>query len=68
MERGALKRFEDPKTTGTDEICALKLLSQLPSLASVKDKDGDTLLHFACRNGWYDVVKTLIERLHDYQY
>ena len=62
MEGEALKRFEDPQTTGTDEDCALQLLSQLPSPASVKDEDGKTLLHYGCRNGWYDVVRSLVER------
>ena len=64
MEREILERFSAPQKTGTDEACAQQLLSQLPSPASVKDEDGRTLLHFACRNGWYDVVRALVEKYH----
>ena len=62
--------FEYPSTTHTDQARALQLLSQLPNPASVKNKDGNTLLHWACRNGWYDVVIELVEKYHcdpDYQ-
>ena len=64
MEREVLERFDNPETTGTDEVCALQLLSQLPSPASVKHEDGYTLVHYACWNGWYDVVRTLVEKYH----
>ena len=54
-------QFEYPSITGTDQACALELLSQLPNPAAVRDKTGETLLHWACRNEWGDVVKSLIE-------
>ena len=59
-------RFQYPSITGTDQARALELLSQLPNpaLAAVKDKNGDTLLRWATSNGWYDVVKELVEKYH----
>ena len=57
--------FKYPSTTGTDQARALQLLSQLPDpAAQVKSEDGNTLLHWASRNGWYDVVKELVEEYH----
>ena len=55
-------QFEYPSTTGTDQARALELLSQLPNPAAVKNKKGNTLLHWASGNGWYDVVKELVEK------
>ena len=45
-----------PSTTGTDQARALELLSQLPSPAAVKNEEGRTLLHWACRNKWGEVA------------
>ena len=53
--------FADPESSGTDQTCALQLLSQLPNPAAIKDEDGRTLLHFACRNYWDEVAKKLME-------
>ena len=55
-------QFEYPSTTGTDQARALQLLSQLPNPAAVRDDGGNTLLHWASKNGWYDVVKELVEK------
>ena len=54
-------QFRHPSTTGTDQARALELLSQLPNPAAVRDEENETLLHWACRNEWGDVVKFLIE-------
>ena len=57
-------QFQYPSTTGTDQARALELLSQLPNPAAVRDEYGRTLLHLASKNGWYDVVKELVEKYH----
>ena len=57
-------QFQYPSITGTDQACALELLSQLPHPAAVKDEKGNTLLQWASKNGWYDVVKELVEKYH----
>ena len=64
MEREVLERFAYSEKTSTDEVCALRLLSQLSSPDSVKNEKGYTLLHYACWNGWYDVVRRLVEKYH----
>ena len=56
--------FQYPSTTGTDQARALQLLSQLPNPADVRNEKGQTLLQWACWNGWYDVVKILVEKHH----
>jgi len=58
--------FEYPTVTGTDQARALQLLSQLHNPATVRDEleNSWTLLHWACRNGWYQVVKALVEKYH----
>ena len=57
-------QFQYPSITDTDQARALELLSLLPNPAAVRDKDGTSLLHWACYNGWYDVVKELVEKYH----
>ena len=59
-----LTHFCYPKITFTTESEALQLLSHLPDPATVRGQEpfyGSTLLHHACSNGWYYVVRTLIE-------
>ena len=53
--------FADPESSGTDQARALELLSQLPNPAAVRDEEGRTLLHWACRNEWKDVANALME-------
>ena len=53
--------FQYPSITGIDQARALELLSQLTNPAAIRDEEGRTLLHWACRNQWGDVVKSLIE-------
>ena len=60
-------RFRDP-SEDTTEGSIIELLPLLPGtdhdcLATFQDdKHGDTFLHYACRNGWYEVTKVLIEK------
>ena len=55
-------QFQYPSTTGTDQAHALQLLSELPNPPTVRDKDGRTLLHWACSNEWKDVAIMLMEK------
>ena len=59
----------------TNEEGALRLLSQYPHPEQVReirdqwientsDDRGSSLLHYACRNGWYDVSRQLVEKYH----
>ena len=64
LEIAVVRAFEDPQSSGTDQARALELLSQLPNPAAVKCENGITLLHWASKNGWYDVVKELVEKYH----
>ena len=67
LEIAVVRAFEDPQSSGTDQARALELLSQLPNPAAVKklkNETGNPLLHWASRNGWYDVVKELVEKYH----
>ena len=63
-EKLALKDFDKVNNSynDTSEAEALELLSQLPNPATVRDEEEWTLLHHACYNGWYEVVKVLIEK------
>ena len=61
----AYDKLHDQLDNNTTEDVALDLLSSLPSLSTVKDKDKFTLLHYACYNGWFRVTKVLIEKLYD---
>ena len=57
-------KFRDP-SDDTSEVSVLELLSQLPTdcepAAFRNDEDGYTFLHYACKNGWYEVTKVLVE-------
>ena len=64
-----LERFGDPATTITriTEKQAIELLSQFPdpaAIKSIRDKKwyDRTLLHHACCNKWYEVVRLLITK------
>ena len=71
-----LRCFRDPASSGTNEEGALRLLSKYPDPEEVRDfKDqwvinlniddlNSSLLHYACRNGWYDVSRQLVEKYH----
>jgi len=70
-----VRRFRDPVSTGTSEDGALKLLSRFPRPEKVREirdqwveglnEDRDlSLLHYASRNGWYDVSRKLVEQYH----
>ena len=61
FEATVLIVFADPEASGTDQTRALQLLSQLSNPAAVKNENGRTLLHFACRNTWDEVAKKLME-------
>ena len=62
--------FRDPVSSGTNEEGALRLLSGFPYPDQVREIRGkynydlDSLLHYACRNGWYDVSRKLVEQYH----
>ena len=69
MNEEILKFFRDPDFTATDEHRALQLLSRHPrpeQLSQIRDPVVDpnysqsSLLHYACRNGWYDVSRELV--------
>ena len=62
-------------SSGTNEEGALRLLSRYLHPEQVReirdqwvDRSGDhrdsSLLHYACRNGWYDVSRQLVEKYH----
>ena len=71
-----LECFRDPESTATDEERALRLLSRYPRHEQTRDiysKDLEQgidsrlndryqpfLLHYACRNSWYDVSRELV--------
>ena len=67
-----LKCFRDPESTATDEERALRLLSrhlhpeQVRKIRDQEVKYSDhyqsSLLHYACRNGWYDVSRELVDK------
>ena len=61
MEKEILRRFDWPKGTETDESRALQLLRDVDSPSAVTTGSGVTLLHYACKHGWYGVVRALIE-------
>ena len=41
---------------------ALTKISKFTDLATVKDEEGVTLLHYASMNGWYEVVQVLVQK------
>ena len=71
-ENSLLAYFRDSMSTGTDEERARQLLSGYPHPEQVReirdqetgvdyvDPNNSSLLHYACRNGWYDVSKELV--------
>ena len=73
-DKTLLDCFRDPESTATDEERALRLLSRYlrPEQAreiDFKDQGIDwlsdrhqSLLHYACRNGWYDVSRELVDK------
>ena len=67
--------FRDPESTDTDEERALRLLSDDPNPKRVREIReheeyyysylyNSSLLYYACRNGWYDVSRELVEKYH----
>ena len=62
--------FRHPVSSGTNEEGALRLLSRYPHpeqvrrLGQYSDDRGSSLLHYACRYGWYDVSRQLVEKYH----
>ena len=74
-EKTLLECFRGPESTATDEERALRLLSRHPHPEQVReirdwevnyytDHYQSSLLHFACRNGWYDVSRELVDKYH----
>ena len=74
-QENLLRCFRDPVSSGTNEEGALTLLSRFPHPEQVREikyhrllqysDDRDSfLLHYACRNGWYDVSRQLVEKYH----
>ena len=72
-QENLVRCFRNPVSSGTSEERALRLLSRYPHLEQVreiKDQFGrvndrdSSLLHYACRNGWYDVSRQLVEKYH----
>ena len=72
-EKTLLECFCDPESTDTDEERALRLLSRYPYPEQVRkirdlevsrysDHYQSSLLHYACRNGWYDVSRELVDK------
>ena len=72
-EKTLLKCFRDSESTATDEERALRLLSRFPYPERVRtiwdqevkwyrDHNQSSLLHYACRNGWYDVSRELVDK------
>ena len=61
--------FSNPQPSSCDEAQALQLLSRFPQQSVIKDirnegSERETLLHYACWNGWYEVVRVLVEQYH----
>ena len=72
-EKTLLRCFRDPmKSTATDGERALRLLSRYLhpyQVKEIRDQEVDdhynsSLLHYACRNGWYDVSRKLVDKYH----
>ena len=74
-EKTLLECFRDPESTATDEERALRLLSRYsrPKQAReidiknqgidwLSDRYPSLLLHYACRNSWYDVSRELVDK------
>ena len=67
-EKTLLECFRGPEST--DEERALRLLSRHPHPRQVRDQEVNyysfhyqsSLLHYACRNGWYDVSRELVDK------
>ena len=69
-----LKCFRDSgKSTATEEERAFRLLSRYPHPDQVReirdqgvhplgDRYNSSLLHYACRNGWYGVTRELVDK------
>ena len=61
--------FSNPQLSWCDEAQALQLLSRFAQQSVIKDirnegSERETLLHYACWNGWYEVVRVLVEQYH----
>ena len=71
-QENLLRCFRDPVSSGTNEEGALRLLSRYPhpeQVREIRDRYNSdylrsSLLHYACRNGWYDVSRQLVEKYH----
>ena len=65
-EEGALRllsQYPHPKQVRTRKI--LNKTSFLVNLGQfIIDDSNSSLLHYACRNGWYDVSRQLVEKYH----
>ena len=66
--------FRGPEFTTSDEERALRLLSRHPhpeQVREIRDQEvhdhyQSSLLHYACRNGWYDVSRELVDKYQCY--
>ena len=74
-QENLVRCFRDRVSSGTNEEGALRLLSQYLHPKQVReiknqlvllfsDDRDSSLLHYACRNGWYDVSRQLVEKYH----
>ena len=75
-QESLVRCFRDRVSSGTNEEGALRLLSRFPHPEQVivreikchllvySEDHGCSLLHYACRNGWYDVSRQLVEKYH----
>ena len=69
-EKTLLECFRHPESTATDEERALRLLSRHPHperVRKIRDQEvkrysDSSLLHYACRNGWYYVSRELVDK------
>ena len=69
MSKSIIAVFSDPRSSKCDEAQALQLLSRFFQRSVIKDirnegSERETLLHYACWNGWYKVAKVLVEQYH----
>ena len=71
-EKTLFECFRDTESTTTDEERALRLLSRYPhpervweirdrKVEKYSDHYDSSLVHYACRNGWYDVSRELVD-------
>ena len=64
VEKTLFRCFRDPVSSVTNEEGALRLLSRYPNPERVReicDREF-SLLHCACKNGWYDASRQFLEK------